>query len=172
MSFPPPALQVIASKVASLLMQRNETLSIVETATGGLMSAAILSIPGTSKCFLGGVTAYSLESRKAFLGWTDENVKTYNGPNPELVLGLARHLRKTLVTTWCLAESGATGPTRPDVYRPDIEGPGYCAYGLVREDGGEWGKEVRVPQPKTRDENMVALAEEGLKFLLEHLENL
>lgn len=86
------------------------------------------------------------------------------------MVGLARHLRGTLMTTWCLAESGVTGPTRPDVYRAGIAGPGYCAYGLVRENGETRGKEVQVAQPKTRDENMVALAEEGLKFLLEHLE--
>lgn len=134
------------------------------------MSAAILSVPGTSKCFVGSVAAYSLSSRTALLGWTPEDTAKYDGPNPELVIKLATHLRGALGSTWCLGESGATGPTRPDAYRASISGPGYCAFGLVHEKGESWGSEVDIPQPKTRDENMVAFAEKGLQFLLDRLE--
>jgi len=134
------------------------------------MGAAILTVPGTSKCFKGSIAAYSLESRIAFLGWTKENLQSYKGPNEQIVIGLASHLRQSLSSTWCLSESGVCGPSRPDTYRADIEGPGYCAFAVV--GGGEErvvSKEVRVPQPKTREENMVAMAEEGLKLLLDTL---
>jgi nicotinamide mononucleotide (NMN) deamidase PncC len=92
---------------------------------------------------------------------------SYKGPNEEIVIGLASHLRKTLSSTWCLSESGVCGPSRPDVYRADIEGPGYCALAVVGERIAS--KEVRVPQPKTREENMIAMAEEGLRLLLDTL---
>ncbi|KIK58331.1 hypothetical protein GYMLUDRAFT_45542 [Collybiopsis luxurians FD-317 M1] len=182
MSFLTPTLKLLASEIASLLILRNETLSIAETACGGLMSAAILSVPGTSKCFQGGMAAYSLESRITFLGWTKEDLENYRGPTEQIALNLALHLRSTLSSTWCLSESGICGPTRPDVWRKEIKGPGYCAYGLVGGRGvvGAEGKgdasvplqtskEIDVPQPKTREENMVAFAEEGLRFLLDTL---
>jgi len=134
------------------------------------MGAAILSVPGTSKCFKGSLAAYSLESRIAFLGWTRENLDNYKGPDEQVVIGLASHLRKTLSSTWTLSESGVCGPTRPDVYRADIEGPGYCVFAVVGEGESRIvSKEVRIPQPKTREENMVAMAEEGLKLVLDTL---
>lgn len=92
------------------------------------------------------------------------------GPDEQLVIGLASHLRKTLSSTWTLSESGVCGPTRPDVYRADIEGPGYCVFAVVGEGESKIvSKEVRIPQPKTREENMVAMAEEGLKLVLDTL---
>ncbi|KAF5387521.1 hypothetical protein D9757_006594 [Collybiopsis confluens] len=169
MSFLTPTLKLAASEIAALLILKNETLSIAETACGGLMSAAILSVPGTSKCFRGGMAAYSLESRIAFLGWTKKDLEGYRGPNEEIVLNLASSMITSLGTTWCLSESGVCGPTRPDTYRKEIEGPGYCVYGIVGQGGVRIGKEIRVPQPKSREENMVAMAEEGLKFLLDTL---
>ena len=45
----PARLQVIATEVAQLLRERKETISVAETAAGGLISAALLSTPGASK---------------------------------------------------------------------------------------------------------------------------
>jgi nicotinamide mononucleotide (NMN) deamidase PncC len=51
--FPPEPLDILASEVAALLRERGETLSVVETAAGGLISSAILSTPGASKIYKG-----------------------------------------------------------------------------------------------------------------------
>lgn len=77
------------------------------------------------------------------------------------------------MTTWCLSESGVAGPGLAKEYRDELvkDGLGYCAFGLVREGGESWAKEARVSQPRKREQNMEAFAEEGLRFLLEHLEN-
>ena len=111
--FPPPALREVASRVASLLRDRNETISVAETAAGGLISAALLATPGASKVYRGGATLYTLESRIAFGGWTQANIDNYSGPSPDLVAGLAKHLRNTLASTYTVAESGTAGPTAP-----------------------------------------------------------
>ena len=109
--FPPPALREAASRVAGLLRERNETVSVAETAAGGLISAALLATPGASKVYRGGATMYTLESRIAFGGWTQADINTYSGPNPDLVAGLAKHARRTLASTYAVAESGTAGPT-------------------------------------------------------------
>lgn len=54
--FPPPALAKAAQDLASLLQSRKETISVAETAAGGLISAAILATPGASRVFRGGLT--------------------------------------------------------------------------------------------------------------------
>ncbi|EXJ80138.1 hypothetical protein A1O1_08280 [Capronia coronata CBS 617.96] len=105
-AFPPPKLQEAAEQVASLLRERQETISVAETAAGGLVSAALLATPGASRIYKGGVTLYTLESRLAFAGWTQSNIDNYDGPTPQLVAGLATHVRDALKSTYCVGEPG------------------------------------------------------------------
>lgn len=103
-TFPPPALQTAAEDVATLLRERKQTIAVAETAAGGLVSASLLSTPGASRIYKGGLTLYTLESRLAFAGWTQENIDRYDGPTPKLVEGLAAHVRSTLGATYCVGE--------------------------------------------------------------------
>lgn len=111
--FPPPALREAAEAVAALLRARGETISVAETAAGGLVSAALLATPGASGLYRGGATLYTLESRIAFAGWTQADVDGYDGPGPGLVAGLAAHVRAALGSTYAVGESGTAGPTAP-----------------------------------------------------------
>lgn len=45
------------------------------------------------------------------MGWTEDSIKGYKGPTPEIVAGLADHTRKTLGSTYVISESGTAGPT-------------------------------------------------------------
>jgi nicotinamide mononucleotide (NMN) deamidase PncC len=54
--FPPAVLRPLLAEIASLLKARRETISVVETAAGGLVSASLLSVPGASGYFKGGLT--------------------------------------------------------------------------------------------------------------------
>jgi Competence-damaged protein len=54
--FPPEPLKAVVEEVASLLKARKETVSVVETAAGGLISAALLATPGASTFYKGGLT--------------------------------------------------------------------------------------------------------------------
>ena len=85
-AFPPPVLRQAAQEVATLLKERKETISVAETAAGGLISAALLATPGASQIYRGGLTLYTLPSRIQFAGWTDEDIKSYDGPTPQVRL--------------------------------------------------------------------------------------
>ncbi|KAG2036584.1 hypothetical protein BDR03DRAFT_865840, partial [Suillus americanus] len=89
----------------------SSTLAVAETKTGGLVSASLLSVSGASKFFVGGVTVYTTKPRKAWAGWTDENVVNYSGPTMELVTELAANVREQMVVTYCIGEWGAASPT-------------------------------------------------------------
>ena len=97
--FPPSAIRPILEEVTSLLKSRGETISIAETAAGGLISSSLLSTPGASKIYKGGLTVYTLPSRIAYAGWTKETIANYSGPTTDIVSGLAKQVRKDLEST-------------------------------------------------------------------------
>ena len=70
-------LASLADQAGKLLVQKKATLSLVETACGGLIASSLLAIPGSSAFFGGGINAYSLKAREAFLGWTDADNESY-----------------------------------------------------------------------------------------------
>ncbi|KAH0362500.1 competence/damage-inducible CinA family protein, partial [Aureobasidium melanogenum] len=159
--FPPPALRDTLNEVTSLLHSRNQTIAIAETAAGGLLSSSILSTPGASKIYKGGLTLYTLPSRIAYAGWSDENIKGYKGPTPEIVAGLAKHVRGELKADYVIAESGTAGPTGGDTRNRT---PGYVALAVDCEKG-TFTREVETGLGGDRVGNMVRFAEEGLKLV-------
>lgn len=164
--FPPPALKQAAEAVTNLLKERNETISVAETVSGGLISAALLATPGASRVYKGGATLYTLESRIAFAGWTQANKDSYEGPNPDLVAGLAKQIRDTLKSTYTVGESGTAGPTSP---RDSPNGqPGYVALAVVG-DNGTLSKDLNTGLGGDRSANMVAFAVEALKLVEEYI---
>ncbi|KAF2226401.1 hypothetical protein BDZ85DRAFT_287452 [Elsinoe ampelina] len=165
MSFPPPTLLPHITRLATHLHTATQTITFVETATGGLLSSSLLSTPGASKIYRGGLTVYTLESRLAFAGWTQSDLDAYRGPTPSVVSGLASNVRGKLGADWVLAESGTAGPTGGNTRNRT---PGYVALAVVGE-GGTWTREVETGS-KDRVENMLRFAEEGVKFVLEVVE--
>ncbi|KAF1963560.1 hypothetical protein CC80DRAFT_498718 [Byssothecium circinans] len=150
--FPPEELRQIIQEVANLLKDRKETISVAETAAGGLISAALLSYPGASSYYKGGLTLYTLESRIAFAGWTQDFIKSYSGPTPEIVAGLAEHTRKTLGSTYTVSESGTAGPTGGQTRN---RWPGYVALAVARDGGVTVTREVETGLDGDREGNML-----------------
>lgn len=105
-----------------------------------------------------------MESRIAFAGWSQENIKTYKGPTPEIVAGLAEHTRKTLGSTYTVSESGTAGPTGGTT--PNRT-PGYVALAVAVEGRETVTKEVETGLGGDREGNMVRFAVEGLRLVRE-----
>ena len=76
-AFPPTRLKTLAHSIAAILLETKSSVSVAETACGGLISASLLSVPGASGYYKGGTTVYTLPSRIQFGGWTEENLKGY-----------------------------------------------------------------------------------------------
>jgi len=159
--FPPDPVREIVAEVASLLKERKESISVAETAAGGIISAALLSTPGASGFYKGGLTLYTLESRIAFAGWTSETIKSYAGPTPSIVAGLAENVRAKLGSTYTVSESGTAGPTGGNTRNRT---PGYVAL-AVSSESGTATREVETGLGGDREANMVQFAVEALKLL-------
>ncbi|KAK5168786.1 uncharacterized protein LTR77_006095 [Saxophila tyrrhenica] len=165
-AFPPSEIREIVEQVTTLLKDRNETVSIAETATGGLISSSILSTPGASKIYKGGLTLYTLPSRIAYAGWTQQTIEGYKGPTTDIVSGLAKHVRKDLESTYTLSESGTAGPTGGQT--PNRQ-PGYVALAVDCERG-TFTKELNTELGTDRVANMVRFAVEAFTLLKEVIE--
>jgi nicotinamide-nucleotide amidase len=104
-------LSSMGSGVGGLLMARHETVAVAESSAGGLISAALLAVPGASAYFLGGAVIYTQAARRALLRVPDEGVAGMRSSSEPYALLKARSVRELLGTTWGLSETGATGPT-------------------------------------------------------------
>src|SRR5438094_9215016 len=97
-------LQPLADQIAQLLIARKETLAVAESSAGGLISAALLSIPGASAYFMGGAVIYTQAARRAFLAVSDEAMQGIRSSSEPCALLKARTAREKLGTTWGLSE--------------------------------------------------------------------
>jgi len=103
----------LAEKIAARLIERKETVGVAEGSAGGLISAALLAVPGASAYFVGGAVVYTGAARGAFADISLEEMKAQGiraASEPYAAL-LAARIRERLNTTWTLAEAGAAGPS-------------------------------------------------------------
>jgi len=104
-------LQSLAEQIGRLLTARKQTISVAESSAGGLISAALLSVPGASAYFIGGAVVYTRASRNALLDIPESALEGIRPSTEAYALLLARSARARLGTDWAVAETGATGPT-------------------------------------------------------------
>ena len=100
----------IAEKIAKRLRERGETVAVAESSTGGLISAALLAVPGASAYFVGGAVVYTHTSRAALLGVGDADMPGMRASTVAYALLAARRMRERNGTAWGIGETGATGP--------------------------------------------------------------
>jgi nicotinamide-nucleotide amidase len=103
----------LAQTIATRLAARRETIAIAESSTGGLISAALLAVPGASAYFLGGAVIYTVAARAALINVSADDMKALGlRPSTEpYALLLATRIRERHGATWGLGETGAAGPT-------------------------------------------------------------
>jgi len=150
-----------AGLLGALLKERKETIAIAESSTGGLVSAALLSVAGASSYFLGGGVIYTRDARRELLGLPEDFV-TMPGANEEYARIAAKAMRDKFGCTWGLCETGATGPDGNRYGNP----PGHVAIAVI-------GPIERAMTLETgsadRQANMWAFAGAALSFLEETL---
>ncbi len=100
-----------AERIAAKLKARNETISIAESSTAGMLSAALLAVPGASAYFLGGAVVYTRQSRAELLGVAEAELVGITPSTETYALLFARKIRGKLATAWSLGETGTAGPT-------------------------------------------------------------
>jgi nicotinamide-nucleotide amidase len=150
-------------KVAAALIARKQTIAVAESSTGGLISAALLAVPGASAYYLGGGVIYTPRARHRLLDLKREDmVGTKSASEPYAAL-LAETVRRRFSATWGLGETGATGPTG----NPYGDAAGHCCYAIAGPATAARTLETGSPD---RLGNMQLFSIAALTLLLEALE--
>ena len=102
----------LAEQLGAKLKARGETIAIAESSTGGLISAALLSVGGASAYFRGGSVIYTAHARSGFLDIPNPLPAPIQRASTEpYAMLLADTVCARLDASWGLGETGATGPT-------------------------------------------------------------
>jgi nicotinamide-nucleotide amidase len=100
----------LAQRIIELLTARGETLAVVESCTGGQLSATLTAIPGASAAYLGGIVAYSNAVKSSVAGVAQALLEEHGAVSPECARALAEQGRRVLGADWCVAVTGIAGP--------------------------------------------------------------
>ena len=106
------ALLAAGERVGRALVARGETVGVAEGSCGGLVSAALLAVPGASAYYAGGAVIYTLAASRAFVAgrhpdparpaWRDRGLRPLPRPS---------RWSPGSASTWGIGEGGAAGPT-------------------------------------------------------------
>ncbi len=155
----------LEEEVGNLLRKKRLTLGVVESATGGLISHLITSIPGSSGYYKGSITAYSNEAKVKVVGVKAKTISQYGTVSSQVVKEMAERGRKVLAVDICLADTGIAGPSGATPGKP----VGLFYLGLSHQAGTYSQKHVFRGE---REQNKRSAAEAALIWLKEYLMSL
>lgn len=107
-----------AAEVVAALTRSGRTIAVAESLTGGLLAAALVSVPGASVVLRGGVVAYATDLKAGLLG-VDAELLAVSGPvQPEVARQMAEGVRRRLGADIGLSTTGVAGPDPQDGHPP------------------------------------------------------
>ncbi|MEM1087907.1 MAG: CinA family protein [Pseudomonadota bacterium] len=157
------SLYPLAEQIGERLLARKETLGVSESSSGGLISAALLSISGASRWYRGAGVIYTPNGFYGLMGLQREDIEGMRSSTEPYAEFMAGHIRKKLRTNWGLSETGAAGPTG----NPYGDAAGHTCTAVVGQSAAS--RRTLETGLSDRRENMILFAKEGLQHLLETL---
>ena len=152
----------LAKRIGALLKERQETIAVAESSSGGLISAALLAVPGASAYFLGGGVVYTGRALKQLLGIDRTQMTGMRSSSEPYASFLANTVRERFRTTWGISETGAAGPTG----NPYGDAAGHSCMALSGPVERVLTLETASPD---RVANMRAFAKTALELLLKEI---
>ncbi len=149
----------LAHAIGEALVARGEKVAVSETTAGGLICARMLSVPGASRWFDGGIVPYAGAHRWEQLGLDREVARVHGAVSPEWVTATAEGLRRAMGCAWAIAESGIAGPQGS---RRSPKPVGSVAFALA---GPEGTKAEELVFPGTRVQVMEQIAQHALAMI-------
>ena len=96
--------------MVATLTARQQHIAVAESLTGGLLAAALASVPGASVVFRGGIVAYATDLKASLLGVDQAVLDSCGAVSAETAQAMAAGARARLGATFGLATTGVAGP--------------------------------------------------------------
>ncbi len=104
----------MAATAIGLLIERGLTIGAAESLTGGLVTAALTTVPGASAVVRGGIVAYATDVKNSLLGVDAGLLALVGAVHPDVALAMARGARERLGAAVGVATTGVAGPDPAD----------------------------------------------------------
>jgi len=104
--------------IVKLLAQRNQTLAVAESCTGGLLADRITNVPGASAVFLAGYVCYANQAKIAMLNVDPQLIEKHGAVSEQVACVLAEHARAGAKSDYSLATTGVAGPSGGSPEKP------------------------------------------------------
>ena len=151
-----------ASRIAELLRARGEKIAVADGATGGLIAASLLTVPGALDFFVGGGVVYSFRARDVLFDQPREAYKGMRGASEDYALLQARSIRDNFHSVWGIAESGSVGGSTHPTGAP----AGQSVAAIVGPDGFQ-----HTQMTQTGSDDRIANMESFTRVALQTLED-
>jgi nicotinamide-nucleotide amidase len=121
----------LAERIVAELTRRGERVAVAESLTGGLLTSALVDVPGASAVVSGGVVAYATPLKSQVLGVDAALLAERGAIDAEVARQLAAGVRERLAidgraADHALATTGAAGPEPQDGHAPGTVWIGYA----------------------------------------------
>ena len=103
--------KVISREVSEILWETEKTVSTAESCTGGRIGEAMISVPGASKYFKGGIISYIDEVKENLLGVDHQLLEEKTAVCEEVAIAMVKGACKALNTDYAISATGFAGPT-------------------------------------------------------------
>ena len=127
----------IVSVIKKRLDEKNQTISCIESLTGGMLASQIAACEGISSCFKGSITSYTNEI-KEFAGVNHETIEKYGAVSKETAIEMAQSVKKLFKTDWAISTTGVAGPGSLEGKRPGTAWVAVAGPNVVVTDFVDW----------------------------------
>ena len=103
--------KITSREISELLWEMEKTVGTAESCTGGGIAEAIISVPGASKYFKGGVISYVNEIKESLLGVDHQLLEEKTAVCEEVAIAMVQGACRTLQTDYAISATGLAGPT-------------------------------------------------------------
>jgi len=158
----PPEIVTLAQQVIDQNARAGRTIAVAESCTGGLVSAALTEIPGSSKVFDRGYVTYSNEAKQEILGVQPDIIETFGAVSVATAWAMAQGALKNSNADIAVAVSGIAGPEGGSELKP----VGTVVFAWATRDSDEVNAEDRFIAGASRSEIRYKAALDVLKLLL------
>lgn len=120
--------------VADAVSRRDQTIAVVEGATGGYLAHVLTTVPGASGWFRAGIVAYTDYPKQLLMRVSTDTIEARGSISAETTIQMARLARRLFATDWAVAVTGyadASAPA-PSVRAPGAPGDVPSGYALVQ----------------------------------------
>jgi nicotinamide-nucleotide amidase len=110
--------ETLEEVVVKLLVQRNQTVAVAESCTGGLLANRITNVPGASAVFSAGYVCYANQAKIDMLDVDPQLIEKHGAVSEQVARALAEHARACARSDYALATTGVAGPSGGSPEKP------------------------------------------------------